>query len=289
MSATTATPTTRAAARPDGSAVRVTFPRLVRSEWIKLWTVRSTWWIVPITILVQAGFAWLFTFFGIRQIENGTLDASMLGDFTASDLAQGLLFAQITISVLAILTITGEYTTGMIRSTLTAAPRRLPALWAKGLVVVVVSWVVGVVSTVLSWAVTYPVLGETYRIDLSSEINQRILIATPLYTAAIALLAFGIGALLRHSAAAIATVLGVLLVIEPLFASLPIHVLRVISPFLPSMAGQQVLSDSTESIESLRAASDVAVLTPWQGYGVLVLWGLVAVAAASILLRRRDA
>jgi ABC-2 type transport system permease protein len=289
MSAATAAPSTRAAARPD-PAVRVTFPRLIRSEWIKLWTVRSTWWIVPITIVIQAGFAWLMAFFSVRQLDNGTVTLEQFGgSFTAADLAQGLLLAQITIAVLAILTLTGEYSTGMIRSTLTAAPKRLPALWAKGLVVLVVTFLTGAVGTLLAWAITYPVLGETYRIDLGSEINQRILVATPLYMVGIALLAFAIGALLRHSAAALATVLGLLLVVETLFVALPIRVLHLIAPFLPSNAGQQVLSSSTESIETLRAASDVAVLTPWQGYGVLIAWGLVLLAVASVLLRRRDA
>ncbi|HEY0185980.1 MAG TPA: ABC transporter permease subunit [Cellulomonas sp.] len=288
MSAATATPTTHAAHRPD-PRVRVTFTRLVRSEWIKLWTVRSTWWLVPITIVVQVGFAWLMAFFTVQQLDNGTISVADVGPITATDLAQGLLLAQLTIAVLAILTITGEYSTGMIRSTLTAAPRRLPALWAKGLVVIVITFLTGVVGTALSWAITYPVLGETYRIDLGSEINQRVLLATPLYMVGIALLAFAIGALLRHSAAALATVLGLLLVVETLFSALPIHVLRLISPFLPSSAGQQVLSSSTESIESLRAASDVAVLTPWQGFGVMIAWGLVLLAVASVLLRRRDA
>jgi ABC-2 type transport system permease protein len=288
MSTTTATP---AVARPRAttSDIRVTFPRLVRSEWIKLWTVRSTWWVVPITVLIQAGFAWLFAFFSVREIENGTIPADVMGDFSAADIAQGLMLAQLTICVLAVLTITGEYSTGMIRSTLTTAPRRLPALWAKGLVILVVTWLTGVVGTLLALAVTYPVLGETYRIDLGSEINQRILLATPLYLVGIALLAYAIGALLRHSAAALASVLGLLLVVETLFLALPVQVLREIAPFLPSNAGQRVLSDSTESIEALRAASDVAVLTPWQGFGVLIAWGLVALGVAAVLLRRRDA
>jgi ABC-2 type transport system permease protein len=287
MSTTTA-PTV---ARPRAAAtdIRVTFGRLVRSEWIKLWTVRSTWWIVPITVLIQAGFAWLFTYFSVQEIENGTIPAEVFGELTAADLVQGLILAQLTISVLAVLTITGEYSTGMIRSTLTSAPRRLPALWAKGLVILVVTWLTGVVGTLLSLAVTYPVLGETYRVDLGSEINQRILLATPLYMVGVALLAYAIGALLRHSAAALATVLGLLLVITPLFASLPVQFLREIAPFLPSNAGLRVLDDSAESIEALRAASDVAVLTPWQGYAVLVAWGLVALGAAALLLRRRDA
>jgi ABC-2 type transport system permease protein len=281
MSTTTAT---RVAARPATTDIRVTFPRLVRSEWIKLWTVRSTWWVVPIAILAQTGFAWLIAYFGTQSSgPDGP------GDFTADYLVMGIQFSQLAVCVLAVLTLTGEYSTGMIRSTLTSAPKRLPALHAKGLVILAVSFAIGVVAAVLSWLVTYPVLGDTYRLDLGDATNQRVLLGAPLYMVGIAVLAYAIGALLRHSAAALATVLGLLLVITPLFAGLPVQFLREIAPFLPSNAGLRVLDDSTESIEALRAASDVAVLTPWQGFGVLIAWGLLALGVAAVLLRRRDA
>jgi len=275
MSATATVPATRAAARPSGD-VRVTFPRLVRSEWLKLWTVRSTWWIVPITVLAEAGIAWLIAFFGLREMEGTGVE---LGRFTSGELVGGLQLAQLAICVLAVLTITGEYSTGMIRSTLSTAPTRTPALLAKGLVVVVVSALTGVVGTVLAWAVTFPVLGAAHRVDLADGVNQRILVGAPLYLAAIALLAYAIGALLRHSAAALATVLGLLLVVEGIFAMIPWTFFEKASPYLPMSAGSQILQHSGPD----------AVLSPWEGYGVLVAWGVVALAAAALLLRRRDA
>lgn len=275
MSATATVPATRAAARPAAD-VRVTFPRLVRSEWIKLWTVRSTWWVVPITVVAQAGIAWMIAYFGTQQMEQNGAD---LGPFTAGDLVGGIQLAQLAICVLAVLTITGEYSTGMIRSTLTAAPTRTPALLAKGLVVVVVAFVTGIVGTIVSWAITYPVLGETYRVDLADGVNQRILVGAPLYLAAIALLAFAIGAMLRHSAGALATVLGLLLVVESVFAMVPWAFFEKVSPYLPMSAGSQLVQNGGPD----------AVLSPWEGYGVLVAWGVAALVAALVLVRRRDA
>lgn len=277
MSATATVPATRAASRPNGD-IHVTFGRLVRSEWIKLWTVRSTWWVLPITIVAQAGIAWMIAYFGTQQIENGTAGADM-GRFGAGELVGGIQFAQLAICVLAVLTITGEYSTGMIRSTLTAAPARVPALLAKGLVTVVVAFVTGIVGTVASWVVTYPVLSASTRVDLSLAENQRILLGAPLYLAAIALLAFAIGAMLRHSAGALATVLGLLLVVEGVLSMIPWSFFKTISPYLPMSAGSQVVQSGNPD----------AVLGPWQGYGVLVAWGVVALTAAALLLRRRDA
>lgn len=286
MSAATATAPVRPA-RVD--APRVSFPKLVRSEWIKLWTLRSTWWVVIITILAQAGFTWMGTYFTLQNISPSELglDASMVGP---SFVQSGIMIGQLVISVLAVLAITGEYSTGSIRSTFSAAPRRVDAVLAKGVVVLVVAFVTGAVATLLSWALITPSLGDRYAIDLSNEVHRRILVAMPLYLVGVALFSFAIGALLRVSAAALATVFGVFLVVETLVSAFPnIRFLALITPFLPSNAGSRVLSTSTENIEALRAASDVAVLTPWQGYAVLLAWGLVLLGAALVLVRRRDA
>jgi ABC-2 type transport system permease protein len=271
MSTTTAT---RVAARPATTDIRVTFPRLVRSEWIKLWTVRSTWWVVPIAILAQTGFAWLIAYFGTQSSgPDGP------GDFTADYLVMGIQFSQLAVCVLAVLTLTGEYSTGMIRSTLTSAPKRLPALHAKGLVILAVSFAIGVVAAVLSWLVTYPVLGDTYRLDLGDATNQRVLLGAPLYMVGIAVLAYAIGALLRHTAGGIAAVLGLLLVIEPLLSSVPWKFFTTIAPYLPQSAGQQLFAVNSSD----------PVLTPWEGFGVLVLWGVVLYALAALAMKRRDA
>lgn len=285
MSAATAT----APIRSSLGHPRVTFPKLVRSEWIKLWTLRSTWWVVAITVLAQAGFTWMGTYFTLQNVtpEEMGIDASTVGP---SFVQSGIMIGQLVISVLAVLAITGEYSTGSIRSTFSAAPRRIDAVLAKGLVLLVVAFITGALATLLSWALTAPSLGSEYGIDLSNEIHRRVLIAMPLYLMGVALFAFAIGALLRVSAAALATVFGVFLVVETLFGAFPnIRFLAETSPFLPSNAGYQVLSTETESIDVLRAASDVTVLTPWQGYGVMIAWGVVLLGIALVLIRKRDA
>src|SRR5450830_1297197 len=268
------------------SAPHVSCPHLVRSEWIKFWTVRSTWWILPITVLMMAGLGWLVTW-GSRQVPPGggrggaePIDATILAGVM-------IALAQLTIAVLAVLTITGEYTTGMIRTTLTAAPKRLGALLAKALVVVSVTFTVGIVGAAITWIVTRPVLGDKYAVDLADSETRRILLGAPLYITGIALLAFALGALMRHSAAAIATVLGLLLVIEGVWSVLPWAFFQKTSPFLPGTAGQKIMS-SQAAIEAGRATAHGAVLSPWQGYCVLIAWGVVLLGAAAVLLRRRD-
>lgn len=288
MSATATVPPTTAA--PAVGNIRVTFPRLMKAEWIKLWTLRSTWWAVPLTIAVQAGFTWLVAFLNMQQVDDFTEFGMSRAEVAPQMLTQGVLFGQLVISVLAVLAITGEYSTGSIRSTLAAAPRRLDMLAAKCLVMLTVAFGTGLVAAVLSWALTAPVLSPDYPFDFSNEIHRRVLIGIPLYLVGIALFSFAIGAMLRHSAAALSTVFGVLLVVETVVASVSgVRFFQVIAPFMPSNAGTQIFDTSTESIESLRAASDVAVLTPWQGFGVLIAWGVVLYAVASVLLRKRDA
>ena len=281
---------TPAAARPTAARVpHVTFPRLVRSEWIKFWTVRSTWWILPITVLMMAGLGWLVTW-GSMQARPGRGGGSGgMEIFDATTLAGVMIaLAQLTIAVLAVLTITGEYTTWMIRTTLTADPRRLGALWAKTLVIVSVTFVVTTIGAALTWLIARQVLGNANTLDLSNAETRMILLGAPLYLTGIALLAFALGALLRHSAAALATVFGLLLVIEVVWVNLPWTFFHKTSPFLPGSAGGKIFSTDA-AIEASRAAATGPVLTPWVGYGVLIAWGVVMLAVASVLLSRRDA
>jgi ABC-2 type transport system permease protein len=291
MSTLTDTRTPAAASSDAARSPHVTFPHLVRSEWIKFWTVRSTLWIVPISVLLMVGLGFLIAFAathapgagaggGARRV-NEVFDASTLSNIMVA-------FAQLTIAVLAVLTITGEYTTGMIRTTLTAAPKRLGALFAKALIVVSVTFAVGIVGAAITWVVTRPVLGDKYAIDLANSETQRILLGAALYITGIALLAFAIGALFRHSAAAIATVLGLLLVIEGVWSVLPWAFFQKTSPFLPGTAGQKIMS-SQAVIDATVAPGHAAVLSAWQGYGVLIAWGVVLLGGAAVLLRRRDA
>jgi ABC-2 type transport system permease protein len=290
-----AAPTTLTGASP----YHVTFPNVLRSEWIKFWTLRSTIWTIGSTIVVMAGISFMAVFFTAQEASRGGTPRESAAQMQAilhdpSIVLGGTGMAQLAIAVLGVLVITGEYSTGMIRSTLTAVPKRLPALWAKAIVLTAVTAVTAVVSVAVSWAVTWPTLhAQGAAINLSDSVTQRILLGGVLYLVAIALLAFAIGALLRHSAAALATVLGLLLVVENVFRLIPATFFRNVSPFLPSTAGQQ-LTQTQSSIDVARAAakasgSTAAVLDPWQGYGVMILWVVVLLAVAAVLLRRRDA
>jgi ABC-2 type transport system permease protein len=285
MSTLTASPSTAPSASATSGRPHLTFFHLVRSEWIKLWTVRSTYWILPLTVLAFVGISFMVAYFTTQAVaqENGApvMDASLL-------LQPGLYFGQLAIVVLAVLTITGEYSTGMIRATFAAAPTRLPVLWAKLLVLSVTAFLTGVVSAGLTYLVTLPVLGDENAIDLADAETQRIVLGAPLYLTAIALFAFALGALLRHSAAALATVLGLLLVVETVFAAIPATFFREASPFLPSTAGMQLLQ-SEQFLDMQSEISTATILTPWQGFGVLCAWGVVTLVAAAVLLRRRDA
>lgn len=270
---------------PAAGVHRVTFRRVLIAEWIKFRTLRSTVWALGLTVVMIVGFAALMSWAATlpqAQIQPGGLGA---GDLVTV----GSYFGQLIVAVLGVLTISGEYSTGMIRSTLLAAPRRLPVLWGKAAVLAVVVAVVSLVAVALATLVTLPFhdqLGIT--LDLGDSETLRILLGVPAYLTAVSLLGLAFGALLRHSAGAIATVLGLLLVVENVIGAIPLAFFEQISPFLPATAGGKLLMND-QTLALLAAASPGVDLAPWQGYAVMLAWVAALLAGAAVLLRRRDA
>ncbi len=264
---------------PDGGGL--TFGRVVAAEWVKFRTLRSTVWTLVVTVLLMVGIAVLAAW---GMTDGGAGGGSAIGAFATT---AGVNVAQLSVAVLGVLIITGEYTTGMVRSTFAAVPRRLPALAAKAIVLAVTVLVVGVVSVALAYVATLPFLsGTALEIDLAAGETLRVLGGTALYLTGIALLALAFGALIRHSAGALAAVLGLLLVVENVFALIPLTFFREVSPFLPATAGSQVMLP--EELAGAMSSGGVD-LTPWQGYGVMLAWVAVVMVVAAVLLRRRDA
>jgi ABC-2 type transport system permease protein len=124
-------------------------------------------------------------------------------------------------------------------------------------------------------------------VDLSKAEHLRLLLGAPLYLAAMAALAYGVGAVLRSSAAGIATVLGVVFVVEPAFSYIPWQPLQQLASYLPSAAGSRLVTSDT--MGSVVAGTQHSALGPWAGYGVLLCWVAGALLVAAVLLRRRDA
>jgi len=182
--------------------------------------------------------------------------------------------------VLGVLMITGEYSTGMIRATLSAVPRRLPVLWAKGLVFAVVVFIVGGVASLLAFEGGQAMLSSAHvSVGLGSYGATRAVIGGALYLTVVGLLGVGLGFLIRNTAGAIATLFGLLLVLPALIAALPTNLYNDINKFLPLTAGTQILT----------TRRDAHVLSPWAGIGVFAIYAVVAIAAGAAMLKARDA
>jgi ABC-2 type transport system permease protein len=257
------------------STYHLTFARVTHSEWIKFRTLRSTMWTLGATIVIMVGLAALVaaTTHPGSGFSTGDADASV------TPLVAGTGFGQLVIAVLGCLTITGEYSTGMIRSTFSAVPTRTPSMLAKALVVVVTAFVVTAVATVIAWAIVTPIYsGGDYAIDLSNPSVVRVIVGIPLYLAATALLALGFGTLIRSSAGSIFAVIGLILVVGPILSGIPVHWLNTVSEYLPSQAGQQLLTIDPGTGPA-----------PWVGFVVMVVWGVVLFGVGTWLAKVRDA
>jgi ABC-2 type transport system permease protein len=259
------------------SKYHVTFGHAVASEWIKFRTLRSTMWTLGATFVVLVGLALLVS------ATTGSPDPGGIGmqdaDIATTPLVAGTGFGQLVLAVLGALTITGEYSTGMIRSTFSAVPTRTPALVAKALVVVVASFVVAAVSTLVAVAIVTPIFsGKPWALDLGNDDILRVVIGMPLYLAATALLALAFGILIRSSAGAIFAVIGLVLVIGPILANIPVHWLNNIADYLPSQAGQNLLT-----INPTQGPA------PWLGFLVMVAWGVGLFAIGTFIAKERDA
>lgn len=275
----TAAATTRSADPLAGA--HVSFPRVLSSEWIKFTSLRSTVWTIAVTLVVMVGFsllmAWGMTF--AEGPDGQGIPAEEANMMAAVSVVTSYGLAQIVVAVWGVLVISGEYSTGQIRSTLTAVPTRLPVLAAKALLMTIASFLVGALGVALSVLATAPILSSSdMALDLGDSETVQMLLGVPLYLTGITLLALGIGALVRHSAGGIAVVLGLIIVL-PILTQVPLDFIETIAPYFPSAAGERIVMGEMTG----------AALSPWQGYGVFMIYVVVALAAAGVLLRRRDA
>lgn len=278
---TTAAPTRN---RTIPSGAHTSFVGQVRAEWIKLTSLRSTPWIIGTTIVVMVGLAalaaWSFTLPPFDPETGQQLDAVAIDPSAGVVSATaGNVMGQIVIAVLGVMIISGEYTTGQIRSTIAASPKRLPVLAAKAVVTAVVAALTGVAGVALSVLVTTPILGSDGAIDLAADGTLRSLLGVPLYLVTVALTALGVGAILRHTAGGIAVAVVLYFVLPIVGVMISAEIVQDIANFLPSNAGQRLIDGDI----------DGAALTPWAGFGVAAAWSAAALVAAAVLLRRRDA
>ncbi|MFC8273319.1 ABC transporter permease [Streptomyces sp. NPDC057271] len=265
-----------------GTRHRPSFGQLMLSEWTKIRSVRSTVWSLAILVVVSLIFTALFMQMGVANWDKTepAQQAEMRLDPTGTILGSGILLSQLAVCVLGVMVIASEYSTGMIRASLLAVPKRVPVLAAKGAVFGLLVLVVGEVTAFGSFLIGAPLLEEKAPVALGDPGVLRAVAGTGLYLALLGLFALAVGAIIRHTAASITGVIGFVLVLTPMAALLPGKIGTYVYAYLPTQAGFMMTQQQAR-------AGDV--LGPWQGIGVLALWTAALLAVAAVLLRRRDA
>jgi ABC-2 type transport system permease protein len=266
-----------AAAPPRG---HVTQLNVVRSEWTKLWSLRSTRWSLLAAVVAMAGLG-----IGIAAVQMSRwaqLEAHDRARFDSIDIgASGYHLAQLAIGVLGVLVISGEYSTGMIRSSFMAVPKRLPVLWAKLGVFCSVTFVAMLASSFVAFFVTQVIVRQhQQQHTLSDPHALRVVVGAALFMTVLGALAVGLGALVRNTAGGIATFVFLLFVLPGITAILPHTTADAINPYLPLNAGSAVATSTFDP---------GAHLSPWTGFLVFCGYAAAVIVAAAIGLLRRDA
>jgi ABC-2 type transport system permease protein len=260
---------------------RVTQLGVIRSEWIKLRSLRSTWYSLLATVVIIAGLGTLFSALRAHRFSQDAGPGGRVFGFDATQVSlRGVFLAQLAIGVLGVLVISGEYSTGMIRSSIAAVPHRQPVLIAKALVFAVIAFVVAGVSAFFAFIFGQQALASTHaQASLSTPHAVRAILGAGLYLTLIGLLAVGLGFLVRNTAGAIAGLFGVVLVLPLLTNALPDPYATDIAKYLPLNAGTQIM---------VTRNFDATMLGPWTGLGVTALYALAAIIGGAVMLKRRD-
>ncbi|MCZ7428680.1 ABC transporter permease subunit [Micromonospora sp. WMMA1949] len=263
-------------------ASRSGFGQVMLSEWTKLKSVRSTGWSLALLAVLYPAFTALFVGLTVASWDQMTESDRALAasDPAAVILGSGFLISQPAICVLGVMAIASEYSTGMIRASLLAVPRRMPLLAAKAVVLCLLVLAVSLVAAFASFFVGASMLASKVDVSLGDPGVARAVVGTALYLAVLSLFAFAIGAIVRRTAAGITSVIMFVLVLAPLVQLLPGKVGEYAHAYLPTEAGI-LIGQATKLPGDL--------LTPWQGFGVFCLWTAALLALAAVLLKRRDA
>jgi ABC-2 type transport system permease protein len=249
--------------------MKITAGGVVAAEWTKFSSLRSTWITAGISALLLIAFGMIAS-------------ASFSGEGTSAvDLAlSGSMLAALAVGVLGALLGAGEYTTGMIRATLAAVPRRLPVLWSKSLVAGLATLIVMTAGAFAAFALSSAVLNDKVAgLSFGDDGVLRAVVGAGLYLGLVAVLGVALGMLVRSSAGAIAILAAVLLIVPGLAVLLPDSISEAITPYLPSNAGGAVMA----------LTQGDGTLAPWTGLAVFAGYVALTLAAAAYRLKKADA
>ena len=258
---------------------RASLGNVVRSEWTKIWSVRSTPWTLLILVIATVGISVLASWGQSTHLSDMSASDRATLDVTFNSLS-GLTLGQLAIAVLGVLVVTTEYSTGGVKATYTAVPDRLRVLLAKGIVFAVIATIVGIITSFAAFYAAQPFWAHQHLAAHIGDPNVlRAVIGAGLYVLASGMFGFAIGAIVRHTAGAITAAVALLLVVPPL------------TNLLPGGWGDDVTKVFTSNAGSMVATTiqQAKSLSPWEGYLAMTVWWVVPLIIGAYLIKRRDA
>lgn len=266
----------------EGEQIR--FVDVVRAEWTKLWSVRSTRWSLAVLAIVVVGASALVA--GIQRGDWSSMtDADrhdLLTDPVGGTLMPGMLWGAIVAAVLGVTVISSEYSSGAIRTTALAVPRRRRFLAAKAVVLAAAVLVVSEAAGFAAFFVSRAILSPDVPMSLSYGRTALAVAGVGLSVTVFALFALALGALIRHTAGGVAAALGLVALVPTLLAGLAGRLGAYLNTFLPG-------GNAAKGIVSTRSGHHDSVLSAWPSFAVSCGWVVLLGALAAWLLTRRDA
>jgi ABC-type transport system involved in multi-copper enzyme maturation permease subunit len=253
---------------------------ILKSEWTKIRSVRSTYWTLITAAVLTVGLSAIICAVFVAQYSH--LKPSDIAEFDpASTSLTGGVLAQFAVAVLGVMVISGEYATGIIRTSFAAVPQRLNVLGAKVVVFTALTFAVMTAACFTAFFIGQAILStKDLGVSIGDPLVLRTVVGTALYLTVLGLLALGLGAIIRKTAGAICAMVGILFVLPVVTSFLPSS-FQDIRKYMPSDAGTAIINSNPHPGPDL--------LGPWMGMAVFVLYAVVALVAAGLLLQRRDA
>ncbi|MEV7519800.1 ABC transporter permease subunit [Streptomyces sp. NPDC091371] len=256
------------------------FSAVLQSEWTKIRTVASTSWSLISAMVVTVGISAALcavisnSFEGMRPEEQATFDPT-LASFA------GMTLGQLAMIVFGVLVVGTEYSSGMIRTSLAAVPRRAEFLVGKLVVATGLALVVGLVTSFLSFFLGQAILGDR-SIGIDEPNVLRAVIGAGLYMAMIALFSMGVATILRSSILSLGILMPFFFLVSNILGA--VEATRKVAQYFPDQAGGKIMQVVPGAMGSTEAP-----YSAWGGFGIMALWTLAAVLGGYLVLKKRDA
>ena len=295
----TMTETGTVPARSSAGSRGVTFGGVLRSEWIKLWSLTSTRILLGLTLVAVVGVGALAVLIRYTFLDEAVRSAREQGQTMTPEMLEqsfppdsgfdlynlpnaGLQIGILILGSLAVLFMSSEYATGMIRSTMNAVPRRLPAFAAKAIILAVISYLISATAGVATFLIAMPVFqGMGFDLDWSTDGVLYSILTGGLYVSGVALIGLSLGTLLRNSAGGITVLVGIFFVLSiaaGFMTLIPGEFWKYVPQYIPSEAGGRFLSIGHTD----------GVIDPWHGGLIFLGYVLLSLIPAMIALKKRD-